>query len=387
MLSEKTKSDKKDEKKEDQVRHASKTIDLKPEVVPVKKKEVPPYVTTLEGVKTTLERYGIAIVPGVLDSTERKMMIDGLWSHFSRMLPRLKRDDPSTWREVFKLYPKHGMLHQNYQVGVCQAVFDIRQNPKVTAAFEQIFGTKKLTSSIDGVAFGLDPKETSRGWDGKPWLHLDQAAKKDGSRSGFECVQSWVTAEDVGEGDATLRVLVGSHILHGEFSKEFGTTSNHDWFMLKDEHVHWYHKRKCQVYDVSCPAGSQVFWDSRTVHSGRAPIKGRESHRNRYVVYASYLPQSCISPAQAAKKRKAVMEGRMTSHWADVRKTFPQKPRTYGGPLAPEPPYHLPTLTMRGASLFGWHDDPSACPLVKEEVVNEKDPAGEGEGEGEGGKR
>ena len=75
---------------------ASKTIDHK-------KSHFPPYVTTIEGVKTTLEHYGIAIVPGVLDLTERKAMIDGMWAHFSRMLPGLKRDDPSTWREVFTL--------------------------------------------------------------------------------------------------------------------------------------------------------------------------------------------------------------------------------------------------------------------------------------------
>ena len=121
------------------------------------------------------------------------------------------------------------MLYQNYQVGVCQAVFDVRQNPKVTASFENIYGTKRLTSSIDGVAFGLDPQKTSRGWDGKPWLHLDQAVKKDGSRSGFECVQSWVTAEDVGEEMQTLHLYLSEAIYFIENFQEFGTTtSNHE---------------------------------------------------------------------------------------------------------------------------------------------------------------
>ncbi len=314
-----------------------------------------------------LYRYGVAIVPNVLDAAECATMVDELWSHFTHVLPALKRDDPRTWREVFKLYPKHGMLHQHYHAGVCQAAFNVRQNPKVVEAFARIFSTRSLTSSLDGVAFGLDPSVTGRGWDGKGWLHLDQAPKKDGSRSNFECVQSWVTAEDVGEGDATLRVLVGSHALHREFSKQFGVEgpgSNLDWLMLTPEHEAWYRRQGCTTYDVVCPAGAQVFWDSRTVHSGRAPVQGRENRRNRYVVYASYLPTSRMSAHNAEKKRAHVANGRMTTHWPDARKLFPKKPRTYGGPLHPESEYIRPRLTTFGASLFGWHENPQACPFV-----------------------
>jgi len=311
-----------------------------------------------------LERYGVAIVPNVLDATECVTLIDGLWSHFMYVLPALKRENTRTWSEVFKLYPKHGMLHQHYQAGVCQAVFDVRQNPKVVEAFAHIFETRSLTSSLDGIAFGLDPAATGRGWDGKGWLHLDQTPKRDGSRSGFECVQSWITADNVGEGDATLRVLVGSHKFHGEFSRQFGVDGNHDWFVLTPAHEDWYLRRGCTTFDVICPAGAQVFWDSRTIHSGRAPVRGRESHRNRYVVYASYLPTSRISAHNAAKKRTAVAEGRMTSHWADARKIFPKSRSSYGGHLHPEPEYIYPKLTTFGAALFGWHENPMNCPFV-----------------------
>ena len=329
-----------------------------------RQRATPPYFTDVDGLKAELERHGVAIIPGVLNAEECAAMRDGLWAHFSRVLPALKRDDPRTWREVFKLYPKHGMLHQHYQAGVRQAAFDVRQNPKVVEPFARIFGDRALTSSLDGVAFGLDPGETDRGWEGKDWLHLDQSTMRDGSRSSFECVQSWVTADDVAEGDATLRVLVGSHRLHKEFSERFGSDDRHDWHMLTPEQEAWYRERGCAVHDVVCPAGSQVFWDSRTVHSGRSPVRGRESDRNRYVVYASYLPQARISARNAAKKRDAVMKGRMTSHWPDARKLFPKKPRTYGGPLHPEPRYVRPTLTKLGAALFGWHDAPASCPLV-----------------------
>ena len=92
--------------------------------------ESPPYFTDLDGLKNKLERNGVAVIPNVLSTEECSAMRDGFWEHFTRVLPSLKRNDPRTWREIFKLNPKHGMLIQQYQAGVFQAAIDIRQNPK-----------------------------------------------------------------------------------------------------------------------------------------------------------------------------------------------------------------------------------------------------------------
>ena len=197
------------------------------------------------------------------------------------------------------------------------------------------------------------------------------------TRNNFECVQGWVTAEKVGTGDATLRVLKGSHKLHGEFAAAFDKkvlaeddTSTRrkkraDWYKLSDAEIQWYLDKGCEVVDVECDAGSQVLWDSRTVHSGKCPTHGRPVARNRYVVYTSYLPQCNMNAKRAAKKRKIVLEGRMTTHWADARKMFPKHPYTRGSPLITMPPYKRPRLTKRGAELFGWSDvSTSSCPFV-----------------------
>ena len=321
-----------------------------------------------------IQEFGFAVVPGVLSPAECAAMKRGIWDHTEYLLPEVRRDDPSTWRAVVKqMFPSHGMLHQHHQFGVCQAAFDVRQNPKVARIFEEIWATTALTSSVDGVGFGLAPERTNLGWENKGWLHLDQSP----TRNGFECVQGWVTAEDVGEGDATLRVLSGSHKLHGEFADRFGlhfsdtdskavrTTKKSDWCKLTPEQVRWYVEEKgCEIVDVVCPAGSQVLWESRTVHSGKSPTKGRPVARNRYVIYTSYLPATCLTPTLAKKKQKAVLAGRMTSHWADCRNLFPKEPRTYGQPLVDMPEYKVPRLTRRGAALFGWHDAVDACPLL-----------------------
>lgn len=326
--------------------------------------------------KEALERDGYVVIPGVLNEEECKSMRDGLWDHVEYLLPGVSRDDETTWRSIpQKLHPRHGMLHQFHQFGVCQAAFDVRQNPKVTKAFEEIWGTKALTSSVDGVAFGLAPEVTGIGWEYLGWLHVDQSL----TRSNFECVQGWVTAEDVGQGDATLRVLKGSHKFHGEFATAFDmnvyaedTTAvrkkkRSDWYKFSDEEIQWFVSKGCEVVDIECSAGSQVLWDSRTVHSGKCPTPGRTHARNRYVIYTSYLPQIKMRGKRAEKKRKAVVEGRMTSHWADVRKLFPKKPHTRGKPLIDVPPYKKPKLTKRGAELFGWSDvSVRTCPLLED---------------------
>lgn len=320
-----------------------------------------------------LAEHGWAVVPGVLTPAECAAVRSGMWDHAERLLPQVSRDDPATWRTVVqRLYPNHGMLHQHHQFGVCQAAFDVRQHPKVARAFEQIWGTTELTSSIDGVAFGLAPETTNLGWENKGWLHLDQSP----TRNEFECVQGWVTAEEVGEGDATLRVLSGSHKYHAEFAEHFGlqhaegdtkkqrSKKKADWYKLTDEQVVWYLSKGCSTVDIQCPAGAQVLWESRTVHSGKSPTKGRAVARNRYVVYTSYLPVSCLTPRLAEKKRKAVLAGRMTSHWADCRKLFAKNPQTFGKPLVDMPEYVPPRLSRRGARLFGWHNAPDACPFL-----------------------
>ena len=73
---------------------------------------------------------------------------------------------------------------------------------------------------------------------GKINLHCDQRFNK----NDFECVQSWITANAVNVGDGTLRILQGSHLLHGEFRKVFQDVLplNDDWHVLTQEQIQWY---------------------------------------------------------------------------------------------------------------------------------------------------
>lgn len=315
--------------------------------------------------KQQLDTKGYAIVEGVLDAPECAALARGFWSFFETLsLGKLKQADEASWKSIYDFFPNHGMLQQHFQIGHMQEIWDVRQHQNVHRTFKRIWKNKDLTVSFDGASFGLKPEVTNRGWQKKGWLHLDQSPH----RSDFECAQGWVTALDVEKGDATLTVLEGSHLLHGEFAKRFqldqDKTFRNDWLKLEPEHIAWYKAQGCEQRYIECAAGSMVLWDSRTVHAGQSPTRGREHPKNRIVCYVSMMPQKLLTAREREKKQWAALRGRMTTHWAAAHvKLFGKHPRTYGKPLPVVPDMALPLFNARSAYLAGW-EDPCKCPLT-----------------------
>lgn len=314
------------------------------------------YITTPDKVKNYIETFGVAIVSSILDDSEIKNMQDGMWSYLEHTTQKfdipIKKDNPSTWVEYQKLYPKHSMLLQQYQVGHHQICWDVRQNPKVVDTFSKIWETKPedLLTSFDGVSFHFPPEETNRGWYRKTWYHTDQSYFK----PDFECIQSWVTAYDVDEGDATLAFMEGSNKYHKEFQDVFKLEDKSDWYKHNREEQKFYEDKGCKEKRIRCKAGDMVFWDSRTIHCGTEPIRIRNKPNLRNVVYVCMTPRSKASEANLRKKRKAFDELRMTSHWPHKPKLFPKKPRTYGGSLPNITEIEKPILTELGKRIAGF---------------------------------
>ncbi len=285
-----------------------------------------------------LKSDGYAVVEGVLDKETCERIKDGMWDHAEYIsMGRISRSDPTTWKTELQntFFPNHGMLMQHQYWGHSQVVWDIRQDQRVVKAYEEIYAETKFTVSYDGVSFGLAPEVTGIGWHHKPWLHLDQGWGK--TNYIRETYQSWVTAFDIDEGDATLQVLKGSHKLHEAFAKEFGlTTHRKNWYKLTEEEVDWYIEQGCTLVNITCKAGAQVLWDSKTVHAGRAPLKRRaNAGRHRFVIYLCYTPYHWLTTASKKKKLKALRELRMTSHLPHYPTLFAKQPWTRGKQLLP----------------------------------------------------
>ncbi|CAJ1942482.1 unnamed protein product [Cylindrotheca closterium] len=323
---------------------------------------------TLQNWQVDLAEKGYAVIPDVLTPDECLSLENGFWNFWRRLSGGLlKKEDSETWRIIYDFFPLHGMLSQHFSIGHMQEIWNVRSHERVKSVFETIWGTDDLVVSFDGASTGFAPEVTGRGWHRKDWLHIDQSPH----RSDFECIQAWVTAEEVGTGDGTLMVLEGSHKLHAEFAKHFGLKKDKayrsDWLKLTPEQNQWYRDQGCAELAIECPKGSMVLWDSRTVHAGRSPLKGRATPRNRFVAYVCMMPASRMQPIEWNKKQRACLEGRVTNHWAASRvKLFPKSPRTYGKPLPVIPNYEPPHLTHEQARLAGW-PNPEECPLTIED--------------------
>lgn len=314
------------------------------------------YDTTIDSVMTTLEKYGVAVIPNVLNTDETEQMRKGIWDSLeyktSYFETPIDRNNVDTWDSWFKLSPTKDMLLQTFNIGQSQFLWNIRQNPKVVDIFAKIWDVKptELISSFDAVSFHLPPEITNRGfYENDDWFHIDSSYL----REEFDCVQGFVTGYDINEGDGTLTLLEGSHKYHQEFREHFEVIDPKDWFRLSEEELDFYHERNCKRTNVKATAGSLVLWDSRLVHCGMQPLKTRTEPNFRLVGYVCMTPKS-FATDEIIQKRIAGFERLCTStHCPHRPGFFPTIPRYVD--LDFEVPICIkPELTDLGKSLVGY---------------------------------
>lgn len=101
------------------------------------------YFCTKETLMDTINEYGVAIIPSVLDDTECDSMVSGMWDYFEHITQSwenpINRNDKTTWRGMYEMYPKHSMLFQNFAVGQSQVCWDIRQKEKIVEIFAEFW--------------------------------------------------------------------------------------------------------------------------------------------------------------------------------------------------------------------------------------------------------
>ena len=318
------------------------------------------FVTTIPNIRQKLQECGVAIIPNLLNEQECEDMKNGMWDYLEHISTNfqtpIRRNNPQSWKELKQLYPKHSMLIQQWGIGHAQFIWNLRQNPKILNAFSTIWDVpaSELVVSFDGASFHMPPETTGAGWfKGKSWFHSDQSYL----RNDFECIQSWVTAYDVNQGDATLAFLEGSNRYHTDFKNHFNIVQKDDWFLVNEEQFNYYTVTKgCPVKYIKCPKGSLVLWDSRTIHCGQEAMKERPVPNQRCVAYLCYMPRANVSTKNLQKKIKAFEELRTTNHWPNKPKLFPTKPHTFGAPQPNVRPINPPVITPLGRRLVGYEN-------------------------------
>jgi len=312
------------------------------------------YICSKETLKDKIEQFGVAIIPNVLNEFECNLLVSGIWDFFEHISQNwdipLDRNNNQTWKQFYKLFPLHSMLIQHWSVGHAQVSWDIRQNIKIVEIFAYFWNCNinDLLVSFDGLSFNLPPEITNRGWNrNNTWYHTDQSF----TNPNFNCIQSWITGNDINDGDSTLSFFESSHIYHEEFKNKFGITDKKNWYKLNKTEEQFYIDKGCVIKNIKCPKGSLVFWDSRTIHCGIEPSKNRPFQNIRAVIYLCYMPRHLCSKNNLLKKQKAFQQLRTTSHYPCNIKLFSNTPRTYGSQLPTITNICSPTLSDLGKSL------------------------------------
>lgn len=318
---------------------------------------------TKETAMDVLAEHGVAIIPSVLNQEECWTMLTKMWEFFEEITvdapTPVRRGDESTWNTLLDYMPAHSMLFQHWGVGHADFAWWLRQHPAVVEVFSTMWNTpaEDLLVSFDGASFQAPPDRAGnptprRGWGSeKHWLHSDQSLR----RPNRECIQGWVTALPVEDGDATLGVVTKSHQYHEEVARRWpALVGPKNWVRYDDEVVHFFETKGGEHVRITCPAGSLVLWDSRTAHQGAPPLKDRATPKFRAVCYVCYLPRSIAAPKDIVKKREAYTARRTTSHWPNRAINFALKPRTYGKTLPRARGARVAALSALGRKLAGF---------------------------------
>ena len=137
------------------------------------------YITTSENLNETLEKYGVAIIPSVLNEEECDEMENGMWDTLEYWTQhwdtKITRDNPESWRNIRDLLPKHSMLIQQYKLGHAQFIWNLRQNLKCIDIFSNLWSCsyEDLLVSFDAASFHMPSEVTQIGWYKKTWFHCD----------------------------------------------------------------------------------------------------------------------------------------------------------------------------------------------------------------------
>lgn len=329
------------------------------------------FCETLDQLKASLANNGFGVMPVLLPCEIRHMDISKflMLEYLTANTPYpIRREDVPSWQNIRHLYPSHSMLLNHY-VGHAGYVWDLRQNRTIANIFASLYGcqTKDLLVSFDGMSIHFPPEwsdNANRGVAerGRNWAHVDQSYFDD-----TPVFQSYVSEGAVLPGDATLKVLRGSHKLQLQARKFLSEKyagnpkklkdMHSNWFKLEEDEYQWY-LSQCEEISIINPPGSIIIWDSRTIHWGVQSSRTRNRPNTRHCVYLSYSPRSYISPSKLAstlKKRILAFEDmRMTTHRAHDPKIVGKHPDTHGKGVPDFPPLPPPPLTELGMCLIGY---------------------------------
>lgn len=329
-----------------------------------------------------LEEKGYCVIPQVLSEAETRILYERVWHEFiEKAWPNCRLHDRSNWNKAFPMHNKMGIFAG--PAGQTQVMWDLRQDARIINIFAQVWNTKNLIVSMDGLSF-MCPPEIREGYV-EPWPHVDQVLRrKDGvsdppigfiSESTLKTqpytIQGQFLFEDSLEGDGGFYCIPKSHLRFTEFAPQLEKLGEiADAKERKKTRIEFLEKFFANNRDVfgnpyckkhiTARRGSLILWDSRTVHWNQHARKNRPYSDNpkvRMVGYLCYVPKTRLTNEGMIIRREAFNKGVSTGHnpaFPDLKYTKDHIHQEFMHYLE-DPTYVQPKikLTQIGKSLLG----------------------------------
>jgi ectoine hydroxylase-related dioxygenase (phytanoyl-CoA dioxygenase family) len=281
------------------------------------------YITNKQNIKHTIEKYGVAIIPNILNEEECIEMQNEMWNYLEHLTQKwsisIDRLNDETWYQI-KYLIGNNIIFNFWNIGHSQMAWNVRQNPKIVNIFAKFYNVypDELVASFDASSIYFPPEITESEWyeNVDDWYHTDQSFVN----NKFSNLQSWVTAYDVEEGDATLSFFESSHLFHKIVAEEFNIQNTSNFYRLNNKELEFY-KNYCLEKRIICPRGSLVLWDSRTIHFGMNPSQNRKNPKIRCISYLCYAPKINID-IDSIDKRIDAFNNLKTSNHDPINITF-----------------------------------------------------------------
>ena len=246
----------------------------------------------------SLQLDGFCIFRQALNPSQVNTAKSLLWNHIEGVHIGVSRDRRETWDDL-RDNPT-GFLDYSHQ---CSGTWYVRACPRVKEAFEQVWNTSNLVTSMD-TAIAWAPWTKSEYPLRTEGLHLDQ------THSAFDTVQGMVVLYDVTKDTGGLEVVPGSHLKFDEISDKVPA----NW-----KKAYWdgnWGPLPPNVFPsgsgklVEAKAGDLILWDSRTIHGGiRGEGGGDPDELARLAVTVCMQPRRYLTSAIAKLRKEGFKKG------------------------------------------------------------------------------
>lgn len=206
--------------------------------------------------RDSLAERGYAVVPTRVESEKLAAVVDVIWD-FLGMDP----GNPGDWYR-----PPHspGGMIELYQH---QALWDLRQHPRLYQIFRELHGTGRLSVSIDRVSMKppAHPDHPDYAHPGMIHWDLDLDRPHDGSRT---WVQGVVALTDTGEDQGGFQCVPG---VFRQFPELASSLTEQERRTRRPDVA----ARGLKVEPIACRAGDLIIWDVRLLHGNGLNRSGR----------------------------------------------------------------------------------------------------------------